>query len=150
MNAALYAAADSPPRGLFSIADEEREEPSDEQALLSGATSPARQEAWSALLDRTLLEWGCQAERGELEPTDDDIPPGPNVIAEAYGFAKFLGDRRLPPPARISMDGDGGVVFRFLVETAETALHLCDDGSIEVNLYENGLFTFGRTFHADA
>ena len=147
MNAAPFAVAGLPSAPLLCFHETERDEPV-EQSLLSGTPPAAVQEAWSAILDRTLLEWGRQAERGELEPTDDDIPPTPNTIAEGYEFAKPLRDQGLPPPKRIYMDGDGGVVFKFAPRSPEETISvtICGDGEIEVDYYRDGLFVQGVTF----
>ena len=147
MNAAPLAAADCFSRSLLSFEDAEREEPV-EQSLLSRTLPLAVREAWSAILDRTLLEWGRQAKQGGLEPTEDDIPPTPDVITEAYEFAGTLRDHGLPSPKRIYMDGDGGVVFKFAPSSPEETISvtICGDGEIEVDYYQDGLFIRGVTF----
>lgn len=91
-------------------------------------------EAWQAVLDYTLVEWG----RNPSQLAEDGlIPPSANALAVACQVAQFLRDHDQDAPLRVVPNGDGGIVFeRSQGEIFET-IEIQEDGSAECTVFIN-------------
>lgn len=90
--------------------------------------------AWQAVLDYTLVEWGCNPSRFA---EDGLTPPTAYAIGVACQVAQHLRDHDKDAPLRVVPNGDGGIVFeRRQGEIFET-LEIQDDGSAEYTVFIN-------------
>ena len=108
---------------------------------LAGEDRCENREAWQAILDYTLVEWG----RNPSQLAEDGlIPPSAYAIVVACQVAQLLRDHDKDAPLRVVPTGDGGIVFeRRQGEIFET-LEIQDDGSVEWAIFSNGRLSFRR------
>lgn len=92
------------------------------------AISQANREAWQAIIDHKLIEWGRYPERLE---ENELIPPTPESIRVACDKARDMRDAGDAAPQRVVPDGDGGIVFERWDGPMSEALEISEDGAVE-------------------
>ena len=98
------------------------------------APDSKNRERWEQAID-LLIEW---ARHPAALADEDTIPPSQSVLELAIYVARQLRDSPLPPPTRVALDGDGGVVFERNAGDTHEAIAIYDDLSAEVLTFVRG------------
>ena len=100
-----------------------------DELLRSTAVTQKWKNAWQAVIDQKLIEWGrCPQELEE----DDLIPPTRVALEVAYGIASLMRNGGEPAPKRVVPDRDGGIVFERWVGENTATIMVSGDGEIEI------------------
>jgi len=87
---------------------------------------------WQEIIDERLPEFGQDSDRFD----DDGLEqPSEEIIRLAIALAEKLKIKGYEPPARVTVDPNGGIVFEWRQGDVSTAYHVRDDGKIEYQRY---------------
>lgn len=108
----------------------------DENASVSLATDQEEgRERWRPVVDRPLIEWGCDP--GRFRDEDEGIePPSRQIVHVASMIAIALSQSAMPPPVRVSMNGKGGLTFEWRDGQEFSTLEITNDQRVEFCRYE--------------
>ncbi len=105
-----------------------------EQAYL---TDDRGREKWQTVIDYTLIQLGSKGK--QLEIAEEGMePPSPEILRLAIELAKTFQRKQLPPPDSVVADPNGGIVFRIGSFDSTEVIHICDDASIELQIFQKG------------
>ncbi len=104
-------------------------------------------EAWTRIIDYTLVGWGLDPHHLE----DDGLePPNIDIIAFTINLAKALRDGGTSAPLRVVPNGEGGIVFEKRSGPFFVSLEINADESIEYIEFENSKIVERVKFHLPA
>lgn len=107
--------------------------PPPERVVNTGVDFDARMpnrwgQAWQRVIDEKLLLW---LHRPELLEDDDQIPPTGTVLRIAMDIAEKFRDADAPPPAKVIVDANGGIVFERREADEAQVIHIWDDQTVD-------------------
>ena len=109
--------------------------PATAETLSIGARVRQNQDAWQAVIDSTLIEWGRNLnifQNDELEPFTKES------IRKAWLLATISRNIEAPPPTRVVPDGNGGVVFEREGRSVFMSLNVDHTGAVELLTFKDG------------
>jgi hypothetical protein len=90
-------------------------------------------EMWQELIDRKLIEWGCNPSQFDDEGVE---PPSREIIRLAIRLAQQFRDDGLTPPDSVVPDANGGIVFELRENDVSEVYHVWDDGTVEYQYFQ--------------
>lgn len=96
--------------------------------------------AWQKIIDEKLHLW---LQHPELLEDEDQIPPTGSVLRIAMDIAEQIRDADMPP-AKVTVDPNGGIVFEWREGDEAEVIHIWDDQTVDNLKFRGSQLIFRR------